>query len=436
MSSTRWWWISFLAAIGIALGAGGSQGACLYEAWKNGPSCSPGYFPIGVWLQEPSDAPAWAQAGINLYVGLWEGPTTAQLDALRLAGMQTLAAQNAAALAYTKALPDGRPVVVGWTLPDEPDNKPKTPPSEVRALFDRIKSADPTRPVYLGLSQGLGWDDATWIGQDGQIRPARDYPAYLVASDIAAFDIYPMTSTRAAVAGDAWRVALGVDRLRQYSPPGRIIWNTIETGNIPDSFCARHWPSSTLCRALTRLLRAEPAVSDRRAAPKVIRAEVWMSILHGSRGIIYFIHGKSQSSLFDPRALLRPENAEYLLAVTTINAELNSLGAIIQLPSASGLVSLEDVLGTSPVDYTVKASSGRIHIFAVGMRAERTRKCFHTALIAEGSATVIGESRALQIKNGAFSDDFDGFEAHLYRIDTGIIPSLLPSHRSPSGTVH
>ena len=159
-----------------------------------------------------------------------------------------------------------------------------------------------------------------------------------------------------------------------------------------------------------------------------------MSIVHGSRGIIYFIHGKSQSSLFDPRALLRPENTEYLSAVTTINAELNSLGAIIQLPPASGIVSLEDILGASPVDYTVKASSESIHIFAVGMRAERTRKRFRTALMAEGSVTVIGENRVLPIKDGAFSDDFDGYEAHLYRIDTGIVPSLLPSHRPPSGT--
>ncbi|HBZ71041.1 MAG TPA: hypothetical protein DEP35_15435 [Deltaproteobacteria bacterium] len=336
--------------------------------------------------------------------------------------MQTLAAQNAVALAYNRTLLDGRPVVVGWTLPDEPDDEPKTPPPQVRALFDRMKLADPTRPILLNLSPGPGWDDETWIGQGGLIRPERDYPAYLIASDIAAFDIYPMTSARAAISGDAWRVALGVDRLRQYSPPGRIIWNFIETGNIPDSFCTRRWPSSRLCWALSGLLGSEPAVPDRRAAPKTIRAEVWMSILHGSWGIIYFIHGKSQSSLFDPRALLRPENAEYLSAVTSINTELKSLGEIIQLPSASGIISIEDILGTSPVDYAVKVSSGCIHIFAVGMRAAHTQKRFHTALMAQGSVTVIGENRVLPIENGAFSDDFDGYEAHLYRIDTGIKP--------------
>ena len=143
-----------------------------------------------------------------------------------------------------------------------------------------------------------------------------------------------------------------------------------------------------------------------------------MSILHGSRGIVYFVHGKSQSSAFDSRALLRPENAEYLLTVTKINAELNALGSIIQLPPAPGTVELEDMIGGSPVEYTAKTSNGRIHIFSVGMSPQRTRKRFHTALLAEGSVAVIGENRALPIVNGTFSDEFDGYEAHLYQIDT------------------
>jgi hypothetical protein len=44
-----------------------------------------------------------------------------------------------------------------------------------------------------------------------------------------------------------------------------------------------------------------------------------MSIVHGSRGIVYFVHGTSASSRFYARALLRPENAEALSAVTRIN---------------------------------------------------------------------------------------------------------------------
>jgi hypothetical protein len=316
--------------------------------------------------------------------------------------MQTVAEQNPVALAYSKTLPDGRPVIVGWTLPDEPDDKPKTAPAAIQALFDRAKLADPSRPVFLNLSPGLGWDDGTWRGQGGFIRPEVDYPAYLAATDIAAFDIYPMSSTRSQIAGEAWRVALGVDRLRQYSPPGRILWNFIETGNI------------------------EAAVPDRRAAPKTIRAEVWMSIVHGSRGIIYFIHGKTQFSRFDPRALLQPENAESLAALTKINVELKTLGEVIHLPPVSGVVTLEDVLGASPVDYSVRVSAGQIHVFAVGMRGEHTQKRFRTSIASKGFVTVIGENRVLPLQSGSFSDEFDGYEVHLYRIETGTTAGPLP----------
>ena len=123
-----------------------------YDAWSNGPDPSPDYFPIGVWLQDEADAATWAAAGINLYVGLWQGPTTQQLAALRAAGVQTIAAQNSAALAYTQALSDGRPVVVGWALEDEPDNYPKTPASAIQAQAAQWKLTGSTRPLFLNLS--------------------------------------------------------------------------------------------------------------------------------------------------------------------------------------------------------------------------------------------------------------------------------------------
>src|ERR1051326_3783268 len=66
-----------------------------YGAWKNGPSADPGYFPIAVWLQDPKRAPEFEKAGINLYVGLWQGPTEPQLAALKAAGMRVICEQNA-----------------------------------------------------------------------------------------------------------------------------------------------------------------------------------------------------------------------------------------------------------------------------------------------------------------------------------------------------
>src|SRR5262245_11351630 len=41
-----------------------------YSAWTNGPSSDPNYFPIAVWLQQPSNAARYKAAGFNTYVGL------------------------------------------------------------------------------------------------------------------------------------------------------------------------------------------------------------------------------------------------------------------------------------------------------------------------------------------------------------------------------
>ena len=62
--------------------------------WKNGPATNEDYFPIAVWLQDPRNALRYKAAGINLYLGLWRGPTTNQLTQLQQAGIQVICAQK------------------------------------------------------------------------------------------------------------------------------------------------------------------------------------------------------------------------------------------------------------------------------------------------------------------------------------------------------
>src|SRR5262245_53968054 len=91
-------------------------------AWKNGPPADPNYFPIAVWLQDPKNAAKYKAAGINLYVALWKGPTKAQIDQLREAGMAVICSQGRGAL----SLKDD-PTIVGWMHGDEPDNAQEIP---------------------------------------------------------------------------------------------------------------------------------------------------------------------------------------------------------------------------------------------------------------------------------------------------------------------
>ena len=270
---------------------------------------------------------------------------------------------------------------------------PPIPTSNVQLAYQQHRTTDPTRPIFLNLSQGIGWDSATWYGQGGHIIPAVDYPQYILGSDIISFDIYPMASPDVQVTGGAWRVALGVDRLRQYAPTNHIVWCFIETSDINGI--------------------------GRQATVGQIRSEVWMAIIHGATGINYFIHGKTSVSDFDDRALLRPENAARLAGVTAINNELHSLAAILKSGSVTGLVTMTNVVGTSPVDFMVKQRDGATYLFAVGMRDSTTTKQFQFQSPSNALIEVVGENRALVLTKGSFTDTFNGYDAHLYRTPAG-----------------
>ncbi len=75
-----------------------------------------------VWLQDTKNAQKYKDAGINLYVALWKGPTDEQLEALREAGMAVICDQGRAGLAHKDD-----PTIVGWMHGDEPDNAQEIP---------------------------------------------------------------------------------------------------------------------------------------------------------------------------------------------------------------------------------------------------------------------------------------------------------------------
>ncbi len=134
-----------------------------YAAWKSGPSTDAKYFPIAVWLQDPRNAAKYKAAGINIYMGLWEGPTEAQLAALKAAGMPVICDQNAVGLKHKDD-----PTIIGWMHGDEPDNAQEIPggkgygppikPEKIVADYQQMQAADPSRPVILNLGQGVAWD--------------------------------------------------------------------------------------------------------------------------------------------------------------------------------------------------------------------------------------------------------------------------------------
>src|SRR5262245_20998136 len=86
-------------------------------AYENGFPSDTGFFPIGVWLQQPAYAVKYKAMGINTFVGLWQGPTEIQLSELAKAGMFATAYQNSIGLSSPN-----RSVIKAWMQASEPDN--------------------------------------------------------------------------------------------------------------------------------------------------------------------------------------------------------------------------------------------------------------------------------------------------------------------------
>lgn len=379
------------------LSGGAEKPSNPYIVWKKGPPKDPNFFPIAVWLQNPRNAERYKSAGFNLYVGLWKGPTEEQLETLRKAGMMVICEQNEVGLRHRDD-----PIIVGWMHQDEPDNAQvigedakgnpiyggPVPPEEIVKNYKRMKANDPDRPILLNLGQGVA--NETWIGRGSGAHPD-DYFTYVKGCDIVSFDVYPVAGLNNEDL--LWYVAKGVMKLFSWvkwneSTDGKkIVWNCIE------------------CTRISNL--------ERKPTPHQVKAEVWMALVHGSQGLIYFVHQFKPT--FIEAGLL--EDPEMLSAVTSINKQIHELAPVLNSPTIHNMATVRSRNPEVPVHTITKRYEGAIYLFAVAMQNAPTRATFQIKdLPRRAKAEVLGEKRDIAVINGRFEDDFQPYDVHLYRI--------------------
>jgi hypothetical protein len=358
-------------------------GAAYYGKFSGGPPSDPSFFPIAVWLQDPSLASQYAAIGINLFIGLWQGPTDPQLAALAQSRMPVACDQNSVGLAHRSDK-----TVIAWTQEDEPDNAqavdggygPCIAPAAIVGLYQTWTANDPTRPVFLNFGQAVAND--AWVGRGSCSGHNGDYAQYANGADIVSFDVYPVNSNL-----DITLVAKGVDRLGGWVNYQKPVWNWIECTGI-------NAPSG-------------------KPTPAQTKAEVWMSIIHGSMGIGYFVHQFAPTQ--DVHALL--DDPVMKGAVASLNAQITSLAPVLNTPPITNAVTVSSSNASSPVDMLAKRQGTARYVFAVSMGAAATTATFSLARAGASSvAQVLGEGRTVVVANGMFQDDFAGYAVHLYEI--------------------
>ncbi|MBK8979300.1 MAG: hypothetical protein IPM29_25665 [Planctomycetes bacterium] len=359
----------------------------------DGRPTDPDCFPIAVWLQSPRNATRYREAGINLYVGLWRGPTEEQLGQLRAAGMPVICDQNEVGLAHRDD-----PLIAGWMHGDEPDNAqpvrdpdsatrrwgPPVPPATVVADYERLRSRDATRPVLLNLGQGVAND--AWIGRGPGASPD-DYPRYVQGADIVSFDVYPVAGLSSP--DRLWLVPLGLERLTAWTGGRKVLWSCVE------------------CTRISNL--------DMRPTPAQVEAEVWMAIARGSRGLIWFVHQFRPE--FDEDALLA--DSEMLATVSSINHRLQRLARVLNTEPEPTLASVSPADPAVPFALRAHRADGAVWLIAANLRNCETRA--HLALDGTRGARsveVVDEDRRIAVEDDGFDDAFGPFATHVYRIAT------------------
>lgn len=360
------------------------------QRWPAGMPDDPSYFPLAVWLQSPRNATRYKDIGINLYIGLWKGPTEQQLAELAKAGMPVICHQNELGLKQVK-----NPLIVGWMHGDEPDNAqsngqggwgPPIEPAKIIADYQALKKADPTRPVYLNLGQGVAWDG--WHGRGVRTNHPEDYAQYVKGADIVCFDIYPAAADEGkrydAIRGKLELVPFGVKRLIDWTDGKKPVWSCIETTRIG---------------------------SKQGPTPQQVRSEVWMAIIQGARGLVYFCHE------FKPTVeagLLADKTMA--AAVKDINRQVTELAPVINSPAVKNPATVQTGTAGGKIITMTRRHNGSTYVFAASLSPEPTEATFTLPGAKAGQVQVIGEDRAVQLGGGRWQDAFEGYAVHLYRL--------------------
>jgi len=239
--------------------------------------------------------------------------------------------------------------------------------------------------VFLNLGQGVAYDN--YKGRGIRTGHLEDYPEYIKGCDIASFDIYPVVHGKEEVAGKLWYVPQGVKRLKVWAKD-KVVWNCIECTRISNA-------------------------GLKKATPHQVKCEVWMSIIHGSMGLVYFVH--EWQPKFNESALL--DDPQMLAAVTAINRQVTELAPVLNSSTVTGRACVVSGNEDVPIALMMKKYKDAVYVFAAGMRQGSSEAIFTLGGIeGQKQVEVIGEKRTLESVNGVFRDKFEPWDVHIYRI--------------------
>jgi fibronectin type III domain protein len=306
------------------------------------------FFPRMVFGQCPYAYNTSIAAGINLFMGA--GCTT-------VAGqLQQLGGRALSVTAIGSRATSG-PGLVGWHQLDEPDLQ-----LVPAALPIPPSSAQTGRVTFLTLSNHI-YSLASPPAQGRDI-----YPAFIARAEMIGFDLYPLQGW---CRKDAFHAVYDAQLELVQLAKGKPTFQWIEAG--PMEICRNYG--------------LDPS-------PAIVRAETWLAVAGGARGIGYFPD--------QWRTDVRGE-------ITKIDRDLASLAPALLddgVPAA--------VIAPSSVRAGIRTHNGATYVIAVNSTLSRTMARITVPGLGNRKLRLYGDGRWVTARNGVIKDYFRGVQVKIY----------------------
>jgi hypothetical protein len=146
---------------------------------------------------------------------------------------------------------------------------------------------------------------------------------------------------------------------------------------------------------------------QRTYAPDEVRAEIWLSIVHGVRGYVFFpqvVAGSDPSNDGTP--------ADVAAEITKVNTFVTQLANVLQ-----GAINPPEIKATAPAPLQAGWRNAPTGMYFFVVNPVATTQAATIALTGTGNATiatVLNENRTVSISAGTITDTFAAFTTHVY----------------------
>ena len=358
-----------------------------------------GFFLIGTFMPTIYEFGKWHDRGVNTGVGLnsYTDPSVGRTLQVAIQDWDSRAkAQGMRTIRGPMPNPAddlGNTTLLAWDQMDEPDatGQGMINLASCVANYQQWKATDSSRPVYLTFSGpdvlgAMAGPRPSWcLDSTGGCSLISNHLDYISSAlDWVSNDIYPCSGYLP-------------DEIRRCDPS--YVGDPIDL--------IRSWTDKPVFAFIETSYQEFVPESTRGPTKDEVRAEIWVAIVHGVRGYIFFpqVVGKDATgdgTPADVAAELTIQNTTVTQLAPVLQGDINptTLGASVPAPLQAGWRD---------------APSGK-YFFVVNTKQPTLTNAVITltGVDTATSASVLNESRTVTLANGKLTDTFGAFAVHIY----------------------